>query len=86
MSRILLGFLVAGLYGLPEIGVIPHAVAVAADVDDMAVMHEPVDQVDTALVLRCLEPIWTTKTETASRLCLLWKSASSRSNSVENGT
>lgn len=28
----------------------------------------PVDQIDTALVLRCLEPIWTTKTETASRL------------------
>ncbi len=30
--------------------------------------HLPVDQVDTPLVLRCLEPIWTTKTETASRL------------------
>lgn len=28
----------------------------------------PVDQVDTALILRCLEPIWTSKTETASRL------------------
>ncbi len=30
--------------------------------------HLPVDQVDTPLVLRCLEPIWTTKTETANRL------------------
>jgi len=30
--------------------------------------HLPVDHVDTALVMRCLEPIWTTKTETASRL------------------
>ena len=30
--------------------------------------HLPVDQVDTALVMRCLEPIWTSKTETASRL------------------
>ena len=30
--------------------------------------HLPVDQVDTSLVLRCLEPIWTTKTETATRL------------------
>ncbi len=30
--------------------------------------HLPVDQVDTPLVLRCLEPIWTSKTETASRL------------------
>ena len=30
--------------------------------------HLPVDQVDTALVMRCLEPLWTTKTETASRL------------------
>lgn len=28
----------------------------------------PADQIDTQLVLRCLEPIWTTKTETASRL------------------
>lgn len=28
----------------------------------------PVDQVDTALVMRCIEPIWTTRTETASRL------------------
>ena len=27
-----------------------------------------VDQIDTALVLRCLEPIWNTKTETANRL------------------
>jgi hypothetical protein len=27
-----------------------------------------VDQIDTALVMRCIEPIWTTKTETASRL------------------
>jgi hypothetical protein len=25
----------------------------------------PVDHVDTALVMRCIEPIWTTKTETA---------------------
>jgi len=30
--------------------------------------HLPVDQVDTPLVLKCLEPIWTTKTETANRL------------------
>ena len=30
--------------------------------------HLPVDQVDTALVLRILEPIWTKKTETANRL------------------
>jgi integrase len=30
--------------------------------------HLPVDQVDTALVMRCIEAIWTTKTETASRL------------------
>lgn len=30
--------------------------------------HLPVDQVDTALVMRCIEPLWTTKTETASRL------------------
>jgi integrase len=30
--------------------------------------HLPVDQVNTPLILRCLEPIWTTKTETASRL------------------
>ncbi len=30
--------------------------------------HLPVNQIDTALVMRCLEPIWATKTETASRL------------------
>ena len=30
--------------------------------------HLPVDQVDTVLVLRCLEPIWNEKTETANRL------------------
>lgn len=30
--------------------------------------HLPIDQVDTALVLRCLEPIWNKKTETANRL------------------
>ena len=30
--------------------------------------HLPVDQVDTALIMRCIEPLWTTKTETASRL------------------
>ena len=30
--------------------------------------HLSVDQIDTALVMRCLEPIWATKTETASRL------------------
>lgn len=30
--------------------------------------HLPVDQIDTALVVRCLEPIWATKTETANRL------------------
>lgn len=28
----------------------------------------PVDEIDTAAVLRCLQPIWTTKTETATRL------------------
>ena len=30
--------------------------------------HLPVDQIDTPLILRCLEPIWTSKTDTASRL------------------
>jgi len=30
--------------------------------------HLPVNHVDTALVMRCIEPIWATKTETASRL------------------
>jgi integrase len=30
--------------------------------------HLPVDQIGTALVVRCLEPIWTSKSETASRL------------------
>jgi integrase len=30
--------------------------------------HLPVDEIDTALVMRCIEPLWTTKTETASRL------------------
>ena len=30
--------------------------------------HLPVDQVDTALVMRCIEPLWTSRTETASRL------------------
>ena len=30
--------------------------------------HLSVDQIGTALIMRCLEPIWTTKTETASRL------------------
>ena len=30
--------------------------------------HLPVNEIDTALVMRCIEPIWTTKTETASRL------------------
>ncbi len=30
--------------------------------------HLPVDQIDTALIMRCIEPIWATKTETASRL------------------
>ena len=30
--------------------------------------HLPVDQINTLLLLRCLEPIWTSKTETASRL------------------
>ena len=30
--------------------------------------HLPVDQVNTALIMRCVEPIWATKTETASRL------------------
>jgi integrase len=28
----------------------------------------PVDEIDTAAVLRCLQPIWATKTETATRL------------------
>ena len=28
----------------------------------------PVQEVDTGLVLKCIEPIWNTKTETASRL------------------
>lgn len=30
--------------------------------------HQPVTDVDTALVVKCLSPIWQTKTETASRL------------------
>ena len=30
--------------------------------------HLPVNEVDTALVMRCLEPIWKTRTVTASRL------------------
>ena len=30
--------------------------------------HLSVDQIDTTLIMRCIEPIWTTKTETASRL------------------
>ena len=30
--------------------------------------HQPVADVDTALVVKCLSPIWQTKTETASRL------------------
>jgi integrase len=30
--------------------------------------HLPVAEVDTAMVMRCLEPIWRTKTETANRL------------------
>ncbi len=30
--------------------------------------HLPVSEIDTALVMRCLEPIWQTKTETANRL------------------
>jgi len=30
--------------------------------------RRPVDQIDTALVMRCIEPLWATKTETASRL------------------
>lgn len=30
--------------------------------------HLPVDAIDTALIVRCIEPIWTSKTETASRL------------------
>jgi integrase len=30
--------------------------------------HLSVDAIDTALVMRCIEPIWTTRTETASRL------------------
>lgn len=29
---------------MPEVGVMPHAVAVAADVDDKAVMQETVDE------------------------------------------
>jgi integrase len=28
----------------------------------------PIDTIDTTLVMRCLDPVWTTKTETASRL------------------
>ncbi len=35
---------------------------------DPVIGRLPVDQVDTALVMRCIEPIWATKTETASRL------------------
>jgi integrase len=32
------------------------------------VWSQPVDAIDTTQVMRCLDPIWTTKTETASRL------------------
>jgi hypothetical protein len=41
--RILVPF-VPGVQGLPELGVTAHAVAVAADVDDVAVVQEAVDQ------------------------------------------
>src|SRR6185437_2055535 len=34
----------------------------------LPVWKTPVDAIDTALVMKCLDPIWTTKTETASRL------------------
>jgi hypothetical protein len=33
-----------------------------------AIGRLPVDQIDTVLVMRCVEPIWTTKTETTIRL------------------
>lgn len=33
-----------------------------------SIWAQPVDAIDTAQVMRCLDPIWTTKTETASRL------------------
>ena len=32
------------MQGLPELGVLPHAVAVAADRHDVAVVDEPIDQ------------------------------------------
>ncbi len=32
--------------------------------------HLPADQVDTALIMRCLEPIWTTKTEKPPADCV----------------
>ena len=32
------------LDGMPGIGVLAHAVAVAADVDDVAMVHEPIDE------------------------------------------
>jgi len=33
-----------GVQGLPELGVLAHAVAVAADRDEMALMHEAIDE------------------------------------------
>jgi integrase len=39
-----------------------------ADIAGPVFGHLPVGDVDTALVMRCLEPIWQMKTETASRL------------------
>jgi len=35
---------IGGLHGLPDVRVLSHAIAVAADGDDMAVMGEPIDQ------------------------------------------
>ncbi len=37
-------FFITGLYGLPQIGVFAHPIAVATDVDHMTVMYESVNE------------------------------------------
>lgn len=48
-----------------------HRAQWRSTLDNYAIPHiggTPVGEIDTAAVLRCLQPIWATKTETASRL------------------
>jgi integrase len=47
-----------------------HAAQWSATLNKYAapIMNLPVDDIDTTLVLSCLEPIWTSKTETATRV------------------